>query len=516
MDQIRLIRSRIYKHSDKMTNRLGLSNLFKAWVTACGFAALLCGELTAEKTLPNILLCVADDHSYPHASAYGSELVDTPGFDRVARSGVLFHNAFASAPSCSPSRASILAGKPFFRTGSAAMNHAVWPEELVPFPSLLKDAGYRVGFTGKGWGPGEYTRNDLDNAAGNRHNEIKIDPPGDHLSRINYAANFEEFLAGDRNKDGPFFFWFGASEPHRPLESGIGARHGLNPAAVRIPPYYPPVEEVRQDILDYAFEIEYYDKHIAQMLDLLEKRDELDNTLVIVTSDHGMAFPRAKANLYDAGLHVPLAMMWKNVFTQASDFEDFVSLPELAVLILEAAKTKVPKDMVASDLLQRLKGGETHLDRSWVLAGLERHGGTKSGNPDYPCRSYRTDRYLFIKNYKPGNNPAGVHPGPSWPLGEPVGGFGNVDGSPTKSAIYFLREKYPDPFQLSLQPRPPYELYDLEQDPDQVDNLANLPKYKKVLYGFERKLEQHLIELGDPRLTGNPNYFEEIRVRLYP
>ena len=487
----------------------------KLLVTLCIFALTSSFGFVSGNSIPNILLCVADDHSYPHASAYGSELVNTPGFDRVARSGILFHRAFASAPSCSPSRASILSGRPFFLTGSAAMNHAVWPEELIPFPSLLKDAGYRVGFTGKGWGPGEYTRKDLDNAAGYEHNEIEHDPPGAHISRSNYAANFAEFLADDK-KDSPFFFWFGASEPHRPLDSGIGARHGLDPAVVRVPSYYPQVDEVRQDILDYAFEIEYYDDHIAQMLELLEERGELDNTLVIVTSDHGMAFPRAKANLYDAGLHVPLAMMWKNVFPQASEFEGFVSLPELAVLILEAAKIKVPADTIASDLLVRLKGGEALLDRSWVLAGLERHGGTTSGNPDYPSRAYRTDRYLFIKNYKPENNPAGVHPGPSWPLDEPVGGFGNVDGSPTKSAIYFLREKYPRPFQLSLQPRPMYELYDLEQDPDQVDNLAILPKYKKLLNDFELKLENQLIQLGDPRLTGNQNYFEEIRLRLFP
>jgi N-sulfoglucosamine sulfohydrolase len=488
---------------------------FKLMVTVCAFASIFSSGLAADSALPNILLCVADDHSYPHASAYGSELVNTPGFDRVARSGVLFHRAFASAPSCSPSRASILTGKPFFLTGSAAMNHAVWPEEQIPFTSLLKDAGYRVGFTGKGWGPGEYTRKDFDNAAGYEHNEIETAPPGEHISRSNYAANFEEFLADDK-KDGPFFFWFGASEPHRPLDSGIGARHGLDPSVVRIPSYYPQVDEVRQDILDYAFEVEYYDNHLAQMLELLEERGELDNTLVIVTSDHGMAFPRAKANLYDAGMRVPLAMMWENVFPQASEFEGFVSLPELAVLILEAAKIKVPADTIASDLLVRLKGGEALLDRSWVLGGLERHGGTKSGNPDYPSRAYRTDRYLFIKNYKPENNPAGVYPGLSWPLGEPVGGFGNVDGSPTKSAIFFLREKDPRPFQLCLQPRPMYELYDLEQDPDQIDNLAILPKYIKLINDFELKLENQLIQLEDPRLTGNPNFLEEIRLRLFP
>ncbi len=121
----------------------------KLLVTLCFFALTSSFGFVSGNSTPNILLCVADDHSYPHASAYGSELVNTPGFDRVARSGVLFHRAFASAPSCSPSRASILSGRPFFLTGSAAMNHAVWPEELVPFPSLLKDAGYRVGFTGK-------------------------------------------------------------------------------------------------------------------------------------------------------------------------------------------------------------------------------------------------------------------------------------------------------------------------------------------------------------------------------
>ncbi len=465
---------------------------------------------------PNILLCVADDHSYEHTSAVGAEFVKTPAFDRIAESGVLFKNAFASAPSCAPSRAAILMGRPFFLTQSAVMNHGFWPVEVAPFPSLLQDAGYRVGFTGKGWGPGQYEREDLDNAAGNEYNDRKASGIPSGLSSSDYAANFQKFL-GETESSEPFFFWFGPSEPHRPIEEGIGERMGLDVSKVRVPDYYPDVDVVRNDILDYGYEIQYYDGYLERMLEILEERGELDRTIVLATSDHGMAFPRAKTSVYDAGLRVPLAVMWKASVQAGRSVDDFVNLYDLAPTLLQLAGIESPRGMIGQSLAPLLTAtgsGRIDPERDHSIGGLERHGGVRTGGPDYPSRTFRNSAYHFIKNYSPENPPAGPPVGTTWPRDDPVGGYGYVDGCPTKTALFELREVYPTEFQLCLEKRPMYELYDVRTDPDQVDNLAYKPKYKGIVNELETRMELELVEMGDPRLTGDPGAFERVRRQI--
>ncbi len=465
---------------------------------------------------PNILMVVADDHSYPDVSILGAEFVNTPAFDRIANEGVLFEHAFASAPSCSPSRASILLGKPFYLTESVSMNHGFWQDHMIPFPKLLRDSGYKIGSTGKVWGPGQFVFEDMENGAGKIYNDKRLTPPSNGLSSIDYAGNFQEFL-NEREENQPFYFWFGPSEPHRILEYGIGKRMGMDIDKVRVPAYFPDVQEVRNDLLDYGFEIQWYDRHLGEMLDLLELYGELDNTVVIITSDHGMAFPRAKTTVYDAGLRVPLAIKWPQEIQPSRKVTDFVILYDLAPTLLEIAGVDVPEDMLGKSMHKQLfssKSGWIDPTRDHVIAGLERHGGIRSGGPDYPSRTYRNSEYLFIKNYEPDHPPAGPHPGVTWPRNGPVGGYGYVDGSPTKTAIYKLREKYPEPFLLSFEKRPMYELYDVEKDPDQVNNLAYLDEYNQVVKELERTMEATLKANGDPRLNGDAEHFEIIREKI--
>ncbi len=310
-------------------------------------APLALTNCAASAKPPNILFCISDDQSYAHTSANGSHFVKTPAFDRVAAEGILFHNSFVSTPSCCPSRGSVLSGQDFYRLRDASMNHTIWPmENNIPlYTDLLGSAGYRVGFTGKGWAPGNWQVSGREtNPAGPVYNDIKLKPPGQFINTIDYAANFEAFLDG-RQPDQRFCFWAGFTEPHREFDDGIGVRNGIKLEDVEVPDFLPDSPEVRSDIADYAFEIEYFDTHLDRMLELLESRGELENTLVVVTSDNGMAFPRAKASVYEYGAHMPLAIRWGARVAPGRAVDDFVSHRDFAPTFLEAAGLPVPADM---------------------------------------------------------------------------------------------------------------------------------------------------------------------------
>src|SRR5689334_5304806 len=249
-------------------------------ILAIAFARTSAGAQRAA-TPPNILFLLADDWAWPHAGVYGDRVVRTPTFDRVAREGALFINAYSAAPSCTPSRAAMLTGRAVHQLEEGGNLWSALPSKFAVYPDLLEKAGYKVGFTRKGWGPGNFK------AGGRQRN-----PAGDEFK------SFAEFF-GQLPKDKPFCFWFGSQDPHRPYEKGSGARSGMKAENVRVPAFLPDTPEVRSDILDYYYEVERFDRESGEILRLLENAKLLDNTLVVITGDNGMPFPRAKANVYD-------------------------------------------------------------------------------------------------------------------------------------------------------------------------------------------------------------------------
>ena len=468
---------------------------------------------------PNILFCITDDQSYPHAGVYGCDFVDTPAFDRVAGEGVLFNNAFVSAPSCCPSRGSVLTGQAFYRLREASMNHAVWPGGFSIYTDMLAEAGYHTGYTGKGWSPGNWQVSGRScNLAGPVFNEHKLDPPGRYINNVDYAKNFGAFL-DERPAEAPFCFWAGISEPHRPYEDGIGVRHGKNLDRIGVPGFFPDTPEVRSDIADYAFEIEYLDRHLARMLETLEKAGELDNTVIVVTGDNGMPFPRAKATLYDYGVRVPLAIRWGDKVNPGRVVEDMVSFTDFAPTFLEAAGLAPPAEMTGRSLMPVLlsvESGQVDPARTFAVFGIERHfPGSRPDGAGYPMRGIRTKDHLYIHNHTPEANPAGDRPGPTWPEDEPVGGFGDTDGGPTKTCIWENREKYPELFEAAFGKRPAEELYAIAGDPYNLNNLAADPAHAETKKQLAEKLQQHLIATADPRATGNAQLLDDIMKR-YP
>jgi len=456
---------------------------------------------------PNILFCISDDQSYAHTGANGDPVVKTPAFDRVAREGIRFTHAFCDAPTCGPSRSAILTGQHIWRLEEAGNIHSTLPKKFITYTEVLAKAGYSVGYTGKGWSPGRLEVGGRDsNPAGQAFSNRQLKPPFKAVRNTDYAANFDDFL-GQVKKDQPFCFWLGTSEPHRGYELGAGKRTGKDPVKVIVPPIFPDHPVVRSDILDYYVEIEHFDKMVARALRSLEKAGQLDNTIVVVTSDHGMPFPRAKASLHDDGSRVPLAIRWPKGIKDSGRTVGFcVNLSSLAPTFLAAAGLKAPEMMTANSLMGVFvnKGNperRSFKDESAAFIAMERHDGCRKGGKGYPCRAIRTREYLYIRNYEPGR----------WPAGDPDRRvcardipFGEVDSSPTKTLLMDNKDKpgFKRFYDLAFGKRPAEELYEVREDPGQLTNLAGKPKYAEIQKKLSDQLQEHLVRTKDPRALG--------------
>jgi N-sulfoglucosamine sulfohydrolase len=422
---------------------------------------------------PNILYCLADDWAWPHAGVYGDKVVQTPVFDRVAKEGMLFHQAHCVSPSCTPSRAAMLTGQWIHRLEDSGNLWSILPKRFATYPDLLEKAGYVVGLTGKGWGPGS-----IEKAERTRN------PAGPAFK------NFGEFLKTVPT-DKPFCFWLGHRDPHRAYVAGSGVKSGMKLEDVKVPPYLPDTAEVRSDILDYYFAVQRFDRDVGEVLKQLEDSGRAANTIVIISGDNGWPFPRGKANLYDVGTHQPLAIRWPARVKPGQATQAFVSLADIAPTVLEAAGVEIPKDMTARSLLGLLtKGDET--GRDLLFVERERHAYVRKDNLSYPARAVRTHGYLYIRNLRPDR----------WPAGDPelvhsVGPFGDTDEGPAKDTVLKMRDSVF--FKLAFAKRPAEELYDCRKDPYELTNVADKPEYAEAKAKLRAVLDKWMAETGDPR-----------------
>ncbi|MEM7575146.1 MAG: sulfatase [Bacteroidota bacterium] len=441
---------------------------------------------------PNILLLIADDWSYPHAGAYGDETVRTPTFDRLAEEGVLFEQAFISSPSCSPSRAAILTGRHAIALASAGNLYGPLNSSYPNYAEQLARDGYAVGMSRKGWAPGSAIEGGYAD-----HN-----PAGPQFE--NFTAFMESHAPGQ-----PFCFWFGSFDPHRPYDPGSGQAAGLNADKVVVPDCWPDNEVVRNDILDYYAEIERFDRECGAIIEQLRQAGELDNTLIIMTSDNGMPFPRAKANLYDLGTRIPLVISWPaGDLATNSRPSALVSLIDLAPTIQEVTAAEPPSSQLQGrSLLPLLKGqADPHpSERELVFLGRERHANIRLDQTGYPMRAVRTEHFLYIRNFFPERWPAGdpesINPG--------IGPFGDCDDGPTKRALftdaYNLRGAHR--YNLAFGRRPAEELYYLPEDPDQLRNVIYDPAFARSLRFLRQELTTRMHRYQDPRAAEPQSLF---------
>jgi N-sulfoglucosamine sulfohydrolase len=472
------------------------------WAGAATAAAIAASRpAKAQAKRPNILFFIADDWGRDHASCFGAKWINTPAVDRVAREGVVFTNCFTSNPKCCPSRASILTGRNSWQLKEVVNHYSIFPNEFEVFPDVLEKSGYFVGLTGKGWGPGDYQSTGWKrNPAGPEFQSKTLKPPLRFISNRDYAANFEDFLS-QRPADKPFCFWLGTHEPHRAYEEGAGLRAGKKLEDVTVPKYWPDTEVVRSDLLDYALEVEWVDQHLGRVLKTLEDAGELDNTLLVLTSDHGMPFPRVKGQIYEDSFHIPMVVRWPAQVKAGRTVDDFINFRDIAPTFCEVAGLPPAPTMTGKSFLDVLKSGESGIvdeSRDVMLTGKERHDLGRPNDWGYPVRAIRTRDFLYIRNYHPER----------WPAGDPETGYRNVDDSPTKR---FLLGGFDEYYRLSFGKRPAEELYHISEDPDCLNNLADNIDFAQRKREMQSRMNEMLREEGDPRALGQAEFFETIR-----
>lgn len=496
-----------------------------------------CSVKKEEPQRPNILFAISDDQSFAHTSFAGAKFLQTPAFDRIAKEGVYFSNCIAGSPGCAPSRSTIVTGRYHWQNEQSGQHASSWMKKYIPFVDLLNNNGYATGITGKGVDPFQYARNENDslwrktNAAGIAHSNIlyKKGSPDDKrtangISTTNYFENFKYFMENVRG-DKPFFFWYGSHEPHRKYERDSWKRNNKNPDEIKkVPDFFPDNGVIRGDMLDYAVEIEWFDLHLQRMLKYLEDIGELENTIVIVTADNGMPFPRAKANGYDYGIHVPMAIRFPKKFPGGRVVDDPISFVDLAPTILEITKTSYRGMLPISgksilDILESKDQGIVDPSKKYVFAGRERHSSSRYKNWGYPQRMIRSKDFLYIWNIKPERWPAGapqrIKPGTTDELLPMYGidengihhsewAFTDIDSSPTKSYIveHHNDENIKPYFEWAVAKRPQIELFDIKNDPYCLTNLAGNPKYADVEKEMKDALMSELKKSKDPRVVG--------------
>ena len=511
------------------------SAMIRSFLLPTWIALALTMNAPAEQR-PNVLFCFSDDWGR-YASIYRdparpslNDVINTPALDAIGRSGVVFNNAFVSAPSCTPSRAAVVTGMPFYRCGTNAFlrcreyGKAADPYKALPgFSELLVRGGYHVMHWGK-------TTNKSARRVDKTH-EIPIN----HFSQAVSAAadkearkkeifslvrsNFRKFL--DQNTgDEPFFYWFGPHNSHRQWTRGSGkAIWGLDPESLKgkVPVFLPDVHDVREDLADYLGEALAWDGMVNELVQELKARGEFENTLLIVSGDHGMpGMPRGKCNLHDFGSMVSLLVSWPQRVKPGRHVDDFVSLMDIAPTVLEATGIKPADHMLAKSLLDVLTSdasGIIDTTRDHVIIGRERHvGEARKDRAPYPSRAIRTADFLLIRNFKPNRQPMGdvyrEDASEEELLQDHYLAYPDMDASPTKVFLMTNRDSYAEYFDYAFAARPEYELYDLKKDPDQVSNVASNPEYANVLRELTDRMMRTLREHGDPRVIGDGAAFD--------
>ena len=473
---------------------------------------LICIAFTAcqpkETSPPNILLCIADDVSFPHIGANGCNWVKTPAIDRIANEGLLFSRAYTPNAKCAPSRSTIVTGLYSWQLKEAGNHWCNFPSEYKTYAEALIENGYHVGFTGKGWAPGNtgIKNGKKRQLLGPAFSKKTLTPPTKHISKCDYAENFKDFYTA-KPEGQPFCFWYGGNEPHRAYEFKTGETVGKKSTTEikKVPDFWPDHDSVRHDMLDYALEIEHFDSHLEKILTFLEEKGELENTFILFTADNGMPFPRVKGQCYEYSNHLPMAVMWKNgIKNPGRVIEDYISFVDFAPTILEltglTAEQAGMNPFPGKSLSPYFTHNSSKDKRDHVLICKERHDIGRPNDWGYPIRGIVQDSVLYVHNFEPTR----------WPAGNPSTGYLNCDGGATKSVLINGRktEKIGKYWKLNLGLRPADEIYNIKNDPACIHNLMEQSDYSSIAKNLKSQMFEELKSLDDPRMYGNGDVFD--------
>lgn len=437
---------------------------------------------------PNILLILSDDHSFPYLGCYGDSNIKTPNLDRIAKEGIRFNRAYTTAPQSVPSRASIMTGRNVLDIQmlrfSAPLN-----KNIITGPELLRAHGYYTGICGRNYhldgsgnGPKEseevFDKYNL-RTFHKRVDYLKIDD-NDETN----IQQFKEFLNQvPQNK--LFFLQMSLSDPHRPFTA-----ENYNPdyKTIKVPYKFPDTEMLRQDLSTFYGEVQRLDHSIGLLLHELEIKGFLNNTLIVFMGDNGSALLRGKGTLYEGGIHVPLLARWPDIIKPGSVSDLLVSGEDLVPTFLDIAGIECTKEMTGQSFFSTLHGEKTD-KREYIYAVRGSHGVSL---PNKGSGGFDLSRAVMNEKFKLIYNPL------FYLYYSPID-FGNSSfwRDLIEKNNQGLLEKRFSKTTMFTSERPLFELFDLENDPDEFNNLAGIKEYKEIEDELKKELQKWMIIYRD-------------------
>jgi N-sulfoglucosamine sulfohydrolase len=439
--------------------------------------------LQAKDPAPNILFILSDDHSRPYLGAYGATWMSTPNLDQFAREGMLFESAFTAAPQCVPSRTALMTGRSPVAARMGRFSSPL-PPDILTAPEVLRTKGYYTGVCGRYFHlDGVISPDPVVAEAYEKHQMRTWKKRVDFLDVSSQGPTpklLDQFL-GQVPKGRPWFFWINYNDPHHPWDRDAGH---VDPAAIKLPPQLPDLPGVRDDLARYCGEIERADRSFAEAMSVLRKHGQEAGTLVIFMGDNGMAFPHGKGSLYDPGLNVPLIARWPG-HIQPGITRTLISGEDLAATFMDAGGAAMPKGVSGRSFFPLLTGGK-YEPREYVFSARLHHGnssfgpGTKASTFDL-SRSVRNQRWKLIYNVTPEMEYWPVDSGadPGWQQMLAAHKAGKL--KPEHERAYFQR------------PRPVLELYDLDADPGELNNVAGRAEYRDIQETLTAAMQEKMI-----------------------
>lgn len=446
--------------------------------------------MSSSKPRPNIVLMVSDDHGREALGCYGNAAIRTPNLDALAREGTRFTNAFCTTASCAASRSAILTGRHNHANGTYGHTHGRHHFSCFPdvrtLPAIMREAGYRTGRVGK------------------QHYAPESQFPFDWgIPVLTYNRNdvgMSEACRSFVREDNPFFLYWCSLNPHRerrieshplqpnsfgnPTESFDGdAEERYAEDAVEVPSFLPDTPEVRAELAQYYQSIARLDRGIGRLIEVLKQEGKWENTVILYISDNGAAFPEAKTTLYEPGMQLPCIVRDPGVKKRGIACDGLITWTDIAPTVLDyAGATEDPGQFHGASFRRILESKSPDDWREEIFASHTFHEITNY----YPMRVLRTQRYKFIYNI-------------AWKLdysfASDLWASASWQGALRDGRTHFGTRSID-----AYVHRPRFELYDLEADPDELENLADRPEHRERVESFTEKLKAFQAETSDPWL----------------
>ena len=419
------------------------------------------GQKADSVSRPNILMITCHDIGQ-HLGCYGVQEVHTPNIDLLARKGIMFENVYSTSGVCTPGRGSLLTGRYPQSNGLMGLTHAPWwwklNEDERHIASLLKDAGYQTTLIGLQ----HVTQGPVEALGYQQH----LSPKSDAEETVEQTI---QMIRNASSEDQPFFAKVGFREVHRPFTHGKDSANGIF-----VPPYLQNTQVTRDDLADLQATIRYFDESLGKILDALYQSDISDHTLVIFTAEHGIPYPGAKWSVRKAGIEIPLIMYQPaSIFEGGKEYEEVMSNVDVLPTVFEHLDIAIPQNIEGVSFYSFLSGTTEEAPRSAAFAQY-----TPDMKRDNLSRSVITERYHLIRYFDQGRSV--VYP---------------TDANPVNFASHIERCK-------TSGTRPFFQLYDLQQDPYELNDLSDDPQLKDVAAHLQHLLLEWMEHVDDPLLQG--------------